>query len=238
MTTRKRSATRPRLAGIAAKQVLVYCRRRCALCFGLRADARQKEGQIAHLDQDRTNNRPENLAFLCLDHHESYDRTSRQARKLSAEEVRYYQGELYAHLKVSRRAKKIRSPREELRRSRHLSARWSPELYAHRLQIYKAFMAFISKVVRTAEVEPTDLTSFYSGTDEALFLFGPSIDEYASELRRQAVRLRYTNAMLRSGKLSPDKVEATAEENGKVLSWFGEQTQAVRTLLLLFMTPG
>lgn len=42
--------------------VVVSCRRRCCLCYGLRNDTHEKNGQRAHLDQDRSNNARENLA--------------------------------------------------------------------------------------------------------------------------------------------------------------------------------
>jgi hypothetical protein len=53
--------------------VLLRSRRRCALCFGLKEDREQKAGQIAHIDQDSSNNTPDNLVFLCLEHHDAYD---------------------------------------------------------------------------------------------------------------------------------------------------------------------
>ena len=53
-----------------------------------------KRGQIAHLDRDRTNNTIANLAYLCLEHHDAYDSTSRQSKGFSAREVRAYRAEL------------------------------------------------------------------------------------------------------------------------------------------------
>lgn len=76
------------------EQVLSSCRRRCALCYGLKRDAHQKKGQIAHLDQDPSNNAPDNLAFLCLEHHEEYDARSRQAKGITIGEVKRFRSEL------------------------------------------------------------------------------------------------------------------------------------------------
>jgi hypothetical protein len=50
-------------------RVLTSCARRCCLCFHLKRDFSEKEGQIAHLDRDKTNGAEDNLAFLCLPHH-------------------------------------------------------------------------------------------------------------------------------------------------------------------------
>jgi hypothetical protein len=55
------------------KGVLLLCRRRCCLCYGLSNDLKEKQGQIAHLDRDAAHNEIENLAFLCLPHHDQYD---------------------------------------------------------------------------------------------------------------------------------------------------------------------
>lgn len=78
--------------------VLAASRRRCCLCFVLRHDASEKRGQIAHLDQDRTNGDPDNLAFLCLEHHDQYDGTTSQSKGLTLQEVKCYRAQLAAAL--------------------------------------------------------------------------------------------------------------------------------------------
>ena len=70
--------------------LLVECRRRCALCFGLQHDFGVKRGQIAHIDQDSSNASEENLVFLCFDHHDEYDSTTRQSKGLTEGEVRRF----------------------------------------------------------------------------------------------------------------------------------------------------
>lgn len=70
--------------------VLERCRRRCCLCFALANDVSQKEGQLAHLDHDRSNNNVDNLVFLCLEHHAKYDAKMIQAKNMSEAEVRKY----------------------------------------------------------------------------------------------------------------------------------------------------
>lgn len=71
-------------------------RRRCCICFALNREDIEKKGQIAHLDQDASNNSPDNLAFLCLDHHDQYDSRPSQAKGLTIEEVKRYRTELLA----------------------------------------------------------------------------------------------------------------------------------------------
>ena len=82
-------------------EVLLRSRRRCALCFGLNRDASIKRGQIAHLNRDRSNNKIENLAFLCLDHHDQYDSRTSQSKGLKITEVQYYRAELEEALRAS-----------------------------------------------------------------------------------------------------------------------------------------
>lgn len=76
--------------------VLLLSRRRCCLCFGLNGDLGQKRGQIAHLDYDNTNNDSDNLAFVCLSHHDEYDSRTSQSKGLRKDEVKKYREQLYA----------------------------------------------------------------------------------------------------------------------------------------------
>ncbi|MBA3007707.1 MAG: hypothetical protein KJ900_04280 [Proteobacteria bacterium] len=67
------------------------------MCYGLNRDDSIKKGQIAHLDGNRDNNEPANLAFLCFDHHEEYDSTTSQSKGLQRAEVEQYREELQRH---------------------------------------------------------------------------------------------------------------------------------------------
>ena len=64
-------------------EVIMASRRRCCICFGLEIDVVRKRGQIAHLDGDPSNNDFENLAFLCLEHHDEYDGRTSQSKGLT-----------------------------------------------------------------------------------------------------------------------------------------------------------
>jgi hypothetical protein len=76
-------------------EVLTLSARRCAICFGLENSADIQQGQIAHLDQDPDNSDLENLAFLCLRHHDQYDSKPQQSKGLSIGEVKGYRERLY-----------------------------------------------------------------------------------------------------------------------------------------------
>lgn len=86
---------RRKIARDVEADVLVMCRRRCCICYGLDHDLTIKSGQIAHLDGDPTNNRLESLCFLCLRHHDQYDTTTSQSKGLTSHEVRRFRKELH-----------------------------------------------------------------------------------------------------------------------------------------------
>ena len=89
--------------------VLTRSRRRCCICFGLHRDVEVKTGQIAHLDSDRSNNTADNLAFLCLVHHDQYDSRTSQSNNLTIEEVKAYRTELYDQVLPVIEAEKVRT---------------------------------------------------------------------------------------------------------------------------------
>jgi len=76
-------------------RVLVLSRRRCCVCFGLHGDLSLKQGQIAHLDRDNTNDDLDKLAFFCLPHHDQYDSRTSQSKGLREGEVKRFRKELY-----------------------------------------------------------------------------------------------------------------------------------------------
>src|SRR5919109_1761377 len=78
-------------------KVLLASRRRCCLCFFLENIDKERKGQIAHLNHNRSDSRFENLVWLCLEHHDEYDGKTSQSKGLMLEEVREYRDRLYAH---------------------------------------------------------------------------------------------------------------------------------------------
>lgn len=79
-------------------EVVYQSARRCCMCFCLDKDFTQKSGQVAHIDQDRTNNTVSNLAWLCLPHHNDYDSQTSQSRGYTEGELRKYRGLLHAEV--------------------------------------------------------------------------------------------------------------------------------------------
>jgi hypothetical protein len=89
---------RPKVPREVVVDVLAASRRRCCVCLALAEDDAEKRGQVAHLDHDSSNNDPDNLAFLCLDHHDQYDSRNGQSKGLMIGEVKRYRTELHAYV--------------------------------------------------------------------------------------------------------------------------------------------
>src|SRR5262249_4266127 len=92
------SKPRKRIPVQIEANVLLKSRRRCCICFGLHLDVGVKLGQISHLDRNRSNYAENNLAFLCLDHHTTYDSRTSQHKNFTIEEVKAYQLALHTNL--------------------------------------------------------------------------------------------------------------------------------------------
>ncbi len=68
---------------------------RCCVCFGRDRDDEVKQGQIAHLDDDSSNNDLDNLAWLCPNHHAELHTRGYMTTGLSANDVKGYRAQLY-----------------------------------------------------------------------------------------------------------------------------------------------
>ena len=78
-----------------AADLLQKCLRRCCLCYALKGDDSQKDGQLAHLDHKRSNGDPGNFVWLCFEHHNSYDSRMGQAKNITEQELRRHRQALY-----------------------------------------------------------------------------------------------------------------------------------------------
>src|SRR5687768_9795451 len=79
-------------------EVLIRCKRRCAVCYGLKLDTSIQKGQIAHIDKNPSNNSIDNLVFLCFDHHDEYDSRTSQSKSLTAGEICHFKDELVSNI--------------------------------------------------------------------------------------------------------------------------------------------
>jgi hypothetical protein len=97
---------RKKLPEAVEARVLTLSKRRCAICFGISSDMNEQRGQIAHLDGHPNNNDLDNLAFLCLDHHDKYDSTTSQSKNYKKQEIKIYRDQLYMHNQMNNVMKK------------------------------------------------------------------------------------------------------------------------------------
>jgi len=88
------------------------------MCFVLKGDPSEKRGQLAHLDRDRSNDQRDNLAYLCLDHHNDYDTVPSQTKGYAPQEVKQYRAMLIDAItnegvdRVVSRPKKVSSKKD------------------------------------------------------------------------------------------------------------------------------
>jgi hypothetical protein len=156
-------------------KLLLQCRRRCAICFGLHHDSGVKRGQIAHLDQDPNNNDINNLAYLCLEHHDLYDSTSRQSKRISSGEVKVFKAELEEALAAARQAPISLAPEENEQESWEGMYRWERENASAEIEI--ELLSAQRYIVRGI--------AFWGTTNPG----GPGIGEIEAEIQVDAGRL-------------------------------------------------
>jgi hypothetical protein len=95
--------------------VLVASARRCCLCVFLLNRDEVRKGQIAHLNRKPSDNRFENLVWLCFDHHDEYDSGTSQSKGLTHGEVKHYRERLYGRKDLDRERDEVKSLPESRR---------------------------------------------------------------------------------------------------------------------------
>lgn len=236
--TASATGKRVAVAPSTVTDVLTRHRRRCPVCFGLDFDLRQKDGQIAHLDRDRTNNAPSNLEFLCLAHHNDLDTRTSQAKGLSAAEVTHYAAELRAYLAKNGDAMWLGTERgANAPRTAGTSSGCSIALYHLRLPVYREVNRFIAAVVTNARVELDDLRSFGVNTDQALYLYDEATSDFILETYEKAIQFRMSNQRLAhlqqtGAQISDDLIE----RESSLLTWFSARAAEWRRHAIPYLT--
>ena len=89
-------SSRPRIPEHIRTAVLSACAQICCICYYLNENSKSRPvpGQIAHLDENSANNKPENLVWLCPTHHTEYDKKSNTVQHLPAGMVRTWRNNL------------------------------------------------------------------------------------------------------------------------------------------------
>lgn len=75
--------------------LLTSSARKCCLCYGINNDFSEKAGQIAHVNGNRSNSNLNNLAWLCLEHHDKFDGKTSQSKGYTINELKCYRDKLY-----------------------------------------------------------------------------------------------------------------------------------------------
>lgn len=220
MEEEAKEARRRSLPETTQVQVVATTRRRCALCFGLKGDLSPKvQGQIAHLNQNPEDDRPQNLAWLCLEHHNEYDARYKQSKKLLADEVKQYREELLAALKDWPLAGATSPP--------SITAAVSPTiidlaLYDRRIIIYRIVHDFILGVIGSASVDLSAIRKLASDTEEALFLFDDQMAAFIDTLYRRAIEMRGIQQRMNAAAtrpLSDEEAAKLADKDTELVLW-------------------
>jgi len=129
--------------------VLFACKRRCAFCFGLDGDASSKDGQLAHIDRDNSNNSESNAAWLCFKHHNDYDGQPSQGKRLTKGELLRHRKALFVYLKQVQPWTDTHLRTMDRKRK----GKTSLEVYNARIPIYKTTVEFLRTVAK--DLRPT-----------------------------------------------------------------------------------
>ena len=222
--------TRKRFPKTIETKVLVKCRRRCALCYGLDGDTTEKEGQLVHVDRDSSNATFENAAFLCTRHHARYDNRSRQTKGHTLDELRFYRDSLYEYVAAQSVAWPDSGTVTNMLKNRKPGV--SLEVYDRRVPYYRTTRDFVRSLVVEGKVEFDQIFKFAADTDEMLFLFDETLAQYLSLLYKKAIRFRTTGRLLRQ---PGQDLGALAQEDAELLIWFSEQFEVIRTRFAPFL---
>lgn len=93
--------TRKPIPPVIQADVVIKSKRRCPLCVFINNNESERPGQIAHLNGDHSDSRFDNLVWLCLEHHDKFDSTTRQTKNYTQAEVRSYRDQLYQRYAAS-----------------------------------------------------------------------------------------------------------------------------------------
>jgi hypothetical protein len=229
------ATSRKKLSVGVEVSVVSRSKRRCALCFGLFRDVEVKRGQIAHVDRDRTNDAEDNLAFLCLPHHDEYDTTPSQSKRFTPDELRQYRDELYAFMADQPPLSwpDVETPPRSKRKHRELSV----ELYDRRLRLYHTAKDLIGRVVALAALDMDSVKKFGADTEEGAFLFDQGVSEFLAELYKHGVWLATLTEVLKGEPLGERRVQHVEKQMELVL-WFNDQFGKLRSQMAPFLTFG
>jgi hypothetical protein len=207
---------------IIQHDILIKSRRRCALCYFYQNDIDVKKGQIAHIDRDSSNNKENNLVFLCLEHHDQYDSKHSQTKGFLKEEIITAKTELEKNIKSDILEFVKKEPSQYVQGEDELN-RVSLEVYDRRYPIYESWLKLVLSVLTELKVEEKERVSFVKSTSDALFLFGKEIDEYLAQVHKKVMKLRSLQRKMERFIDDGEKWETASSEEVETAMWFERQ---------------
>ena len=102
-------------------------------------------------------------------------------------------------------------------------------LFSRRLEVFNGAMKLIAAVIRNANVQMNDLYDFLRDTREHVFLFGSDIEQYLSELYKEAAKVH---------SLVAAQQPANAQQQTVVMMWFSGQSEVARKKFAEYMSLG
>ena len=226
------------------RAVLYKSRRRCAFCFYFEQDTDVKDGQLAHIDRDSSNNDESNLAYLCLNHHNEYDTIPRQTKKLTPEELREAKKQLEEFINVqhaktvpSTRLKPYPKSTEEINQK---AESVTIELYNLRYPIYREFRDFVLHIVQEGDLDLSRLYTFRKNTHDALFLYGKEVEDYLVEIDLKAQKLSQYQCRMnnRPDRFTQEQWDEMIKDETKLILWFSDSLTKGKRLFAKYLSLG
>lgn len=216
--------------------VLDKSRRRCALCLYLEYDFDFKRGQLVHIDRDAQNNNEDNLAYLCMPHHDEYDSVRSQSKNFKPEELKKAKSDLEEFLADKSNLKFFNKHNQVKSSNSHDYPGVSIDVYKIRLPIYQAFCKFVFSIISEARVTIEELNPYLQKTKDAAFLYDEEMDDYLHEVHIKARKLR-SNRLKMEHPDGPrdEKWEEWVNQETEYLMWFEEQIKNSREKFIKYL---
>ena len=179
--------TRKAVSEDTQTRILLRSRRRCCLCFWLEGEDEVKKGQIAHLDGDHGNSADDNLAFLCLEHHDEFDSTSSVSKGLREREVKQWRDELYKEMEYRFRTSRRHVTELKILRFVRLHASEEYDYYCAHFRLRNTGEAEISSP--TVSIDLTDQIFGEPKWDDQIEVKLPCTKQMSSDLFRANGRI-------------------------------------------------
>lgn len=202
------------------RAVLIKSRRRCAFCFFFENDKKRVDGQIAHIDRDKSNHAESNLVFLCLLHHNEYDTRPSQTKRYQPEEAKSAKASLESYIKIGFPQEigfEEITPMEKKDGTKGVSV----EVYRLRHPIYAALQNFLVSILREADVADDERIKFVKGVEDAAFLYDEDIENYLSEVHGKALKFARVQRIIKRGKARSDEEwQKALQLDTELMEWF------------------